>query len=69
MTAAISLLNLVPQEKQSAILVGVLVLLDKMLAIHRLDQLYTEHKLTGMATKHSASRSVSYREQPSFWRH
>ncbi|MEH6712252.1 MAG: GNAT family N-acyltransferase [Paraglaciecola polaris] len=54
MTAAISLLNLVPQEKQSAILVGVLAVLDKMLAIHRLDQLYTEHKLTGMGKEEFA---------------
>lgn len=48
MTTAITLLNLVPQEKQTAILNGVMSLLDKLLAIHRLDNLYREHHLTGL---------------------
>ncbi|ABG39112.1 phospholipid/glycerol acyltransferase [Paraglaciecola sp. T6c] len=48
MTTAITLLNLVPQEKQTAILTGVMGLLDKLLAIHRLDHLYREHHLTGL---------------------
>ncbi|MAD15760.1 MAG: hemolysin [Alteromonadaceae bacterium] len=49
MTTAITLLNLVPQEKQTAILNGVMSLLDKLLAIHRLDNLYREHHLTGLS--------------------
>lgn len=47
MTTAISLLKLVPLEKRNAVLTGVMGLVDRLLAIHRLDHLYREHQLIG----------------------
>ena len=40
MTTAISLLKLVPIEKHNAVLTGVMGLVDRLLAIRRLDHLY-----------------------------
>ncbi|QHJ11761.1 hypothetical protein FX988_01997 [Paraglaciecola mesophila] len=54
MTTAISLLKLVPQEKHNVILSGVMSLIDKLLAIHRLDHLYRAHQLTGKSKEEFA---------------
>ena len=54
MPAAISLLNLVPQDKKNAIFTGLIGLLDKLLAIHRLDQLYVDHQLAGLSKEQFA---------------
>ena len=59
MTAAISLLNLVPQDKKSAIFTGLIGLLDKILAIHRLDQLYVDHQLAGLSKEKFAIKLLS----------
>ncbi|MGY0587626.1 MAG: lysophospholipid acyltransferase family protein, partial [Paraglaciecola chathamensis] len=54
MTTAISLLKLVPLEKHNAVLAGVMGLIDRLLAIHRLDHLYREHQLTGKSKEEFA---------------
>jgi putative hemolysin len=48
MPAAISLLNLVPEDKKTPVNRILLKLLDKILAIHQLDDLYTKHNLHGL---------------------
>ncbi|WP_158971337.1 lysophospholipid acyltransferase family protein [Paraglaciecola sp. L3A3] len=48
MSAAISLLNLVPNDKKNVFTKLLLKLLDRILAINKLDDLYTENNLHGL---------------------
>lgn len=59
MPAAVSLINLVPSQQQTLLKKVTLRLLDKLLGIHHLARLYTEHQLSGLEKRQFASRLIN----------
>jgi putative hemolysin len=56
MPVAISLLNLIPHQRQNRLTKVAIKILDKVLGIHQLDLLYQNHKLHGLNKTQFASR-------------